>query len=408
MCPISPAERRLDDSVLLWDKALHAYFEPEQFRINLQAAIQSFRSVTFVLQKQKSQLANFDAWYLPHQARMKADPKMRWLIAARNFIEKEGDLTTNSRFLVTLSNSWNDQPSIGYPLSPEIKAEDVAKLIANTIPEAKINDEALLRFERRWVDSLLPDEEVLSTLVHCYRSLRKLLMEAHSLLGSEPRGCSFEERVTRLNEVLPSTMEDINSPRVAWYKLSEGKMAYYDIKKVSLDRDTVAKAAERYPELSRLSAAQKETKHFKDVCYGWFSIARTLLERDGYHVPMAMLETEGGPVLQQFRMDDRADKHVMMRELADHCSRTGADSCIFITEAWTARLNPQFGPHAANYPNRGEALVLHAIHQDGTVVELSASFTKTHGIVFLGPTVEIGGAFQGSMKAVAKAILKKS
>src|ERR1039458_683603 len=100
MCPIAPAERRLQDAAAFWKQAYDAYFNPNKFRIGLQAAIQALRSVTFVLQAQKNSIAGFEVWYGPQQEAMRNDPKMRWLVEARNFIEKQGDLSTRSRFTV--------------------------------------------------------------------------------------------------------------------------------------------------------------------------------------------------------------------------------------------------------------------------------------------------------------------
>ena len=60
-CVFHPVERRLEDAASLWEKAQDSYFSPDDFRLNLQACIQAFRSVTWVLQKQKAKVQDFDS-----------------------------------------------------------------------------------------------------------------------------------------------------------------------------------------------------------------------------------------------------------------------------------------------------------------------------------------------------------
>lgn len=376
MCPIRPAEKRLEDGVKFWEKAYADYFKPERFRLSLQAAIQSFRSVTFVLQAQKSQLPNFDTWYETQQGRMRSDPKMRWLVEARNFIEKQGDLTTRSRFTVTLSNSWEDQPAQEYPLGPEVTAADVAKLIANTIPPARVNEEALLRFDRQWIDSLLPEEEVLSTLIHCYGQLRSVLRSAHDLLAEvEREKCHFHQLPIVSNEHLPRAMLNCDFPRVAWFKLKKNKLVEYERKSVTFSRlDRRAKEVkERYP---GAFDGFRPGMTFREECDAYFNMAKQFLVRDGHHVTTAILGFDGTPPqISQLRPADRADQHVLMRELASQCIRLKARYVILVSEAWRSAARARYR-HAADDPQRSEALVLHGLHVDGTILHRAVAFSR--------------------------------
>ncbi|MCB0752838.1 MAG: hypothetical protein KDC52_15310 [Ignavibacteriae bacterium] len=62
-CNLKPVEKRLYDSFDLWSKAYEQYFNPNQFRISLNSAIQELRNVTFILQKNKNVIQDFDQWY---------------------------------------------------------------------------------------------------------------------------------------------------------------------------------------------------------------------------------------------------------------------------------------------------------------------------------------------------------
>lgn len=114
------------------------------------------RTVTFILQKNRSVFSEFDNWYKQWQDRMRNDSTLKWLKEARNFIEKEGDLLTLSRARISVIESWFSDPIFEMDIPPLTKTEDTAKLSAHHISSKEIYNVGLLRFERRWVDSKLP------------------------------------------------------------------------------------------------------------------------------------------------------------------------------------------------------------------------------------------------------------
>ena len=107
-CPINSTHGRLHQAHRLWHQVQAEYGNPEGFCTNLNAAIQALRTVTFVLQKEKQDVPNFDGWYDQWRARLRQDPVMQWLVTARNRIEKEGDLDTCSSARVSLLAGWNE------------------------------------------------------------------------------------------------------------------------------------------------------------------------------------------------------------------------------------------------------------------------------------------------------------
>ena len=113
-------DRRLADGHRLWHQAEAAYFDPDGFRLSIQNAIQTLRSVTFILQRHKESIPNFDKWYGDYvdekhgkrgkwQVRLHADPLMRWMVEARNRIEKQGDLEANSIIRAEIIASYLDE-----------------------------------------------------------------------------------------------------------------------------------------------------------------------------------------------------------------------------------------------------------------------------------------------------------
>src|SRR5687767_543247 len=91
-CPLASVHARLQEGWLMLRHARDAYSDPTLFRSYLNACIQALRNSTWVLQKQKAQMREFDTWYGRWQETMKDEPVLRWLVEARNRVVKEGDL----------------------------------------------------------------------------------------------------------------------------------------------------------------------------------------------------------------------------------------------------------------------------------------------------------------------------
>ncbi len=94
----------------LWDDAAASYFDPDRFQLALQNCITVGRTVTFILQANKSEVEGFDEWYAQHQKSWGADPIMTWAKEARNAIEKKGDLETHSQVRAMIIAAYLDGP----------------------------------------------------------------------------------------------------------------------------------------------------------------------------------------------------------------------------------------------------------------------------------------------------------
>ncbi len=76
-CKIENTHKRLLESHRLWHQTLDNYFDPEAFRVYLNATIQALRNLTFALQNEKSEITGFDEWYTKWQDKMKKDSVMK-------------------------------------------------------------------------------------------------------------------------------------------------------------------------------------------------------------------------------------------------------------------------------------------------------------------------------------------
>ena len=405
-CPLAQAERRLDDAAKLWGKASDSYFDPDEFRVHLQACIQAFRSVTWILQSHKHAIAHFDVWYAGWQDVMRADPILRWLVEARNKIEKRGDLDAKSILRVTGSGSWFDGKEIEKELPPKTRPGEISLILRRFSRNQTVDDEAILKVERRWLDSEMPDAEILDALCHCYLVMRKLLRDAHEKLAVPAAGkCNFYDAATRTNEELPEFMMTAQQPRVSWIRLKDGASVTIQQTSQIFTRKDIeeTKAQNRYGFDKNFGQKLKDAKSFQDVCVVWFQHSKRMLEVDGYLNPTALIMTDKSMQIQQLRMSDRTDKHMVMRHVADSCKRMDAVSVMIINEAWTAPAEfAAKGKHAIDCPQRGEAAVLHGLTRSGEAISCINHFTRQGGKVVFGEDDVTEGEIPNIMAPFAK------
>ena len=156
-CPLAGVDRRLEDVHQHWHGAEQAYFHPEPFRGAIQTAIQTLRTVTFILQNKKQDIPEFETWYGVWQEKLRADTLMLWMVDARNKIEKQGDLEVHSFVRAEIVASYHNDLII-VELPAHLFDDPWASL--KGIPPAdlveKINNHGTPKIQPRWVKNPLP------------------------------------------------------------------------------------------------------------------------------------------------------------------------------------------------------------------------------------------------------------
>ena len=405
-CPVSNAEKRLADAASYWKRAHDSYFDPDEFRRNVQSSIQAFRSITWLLQKAKDSISDFESWYGAKQDAMREDKRLRWLVVARNQIEKQGDLDTKSKFIVEHVNSWLPAEKRVFDLPPSTRPKDTAKIIAATFPDSKCTEGAVLKVSREWIDSELPEEEILSLLVHVYSRLQEVLLEAHQLLEEGVRdGCEFYAAKTKSTGRLPTEMTRLQFPAVCWYSLEHGILKECDHKTKPLTREEVQESVtERYDRFNGIDTRLSPASSFSEICDKFFAMGKHMLQKDGHHAMIALVFTENGFHPWGLQPGDRAEKHIMIRELASNCKRLRATSCILIGEIWVAPFSSKYGPYAANYPNRKEALSLNGFHKDEGYLSRVAIFERDGDTIVFPEGQDLHGEQSEILRPIAEAI----
>lgn len=383
VCPLSASEQRLSDCLSLWLETENNYFSPNYFRLSLNNCIQTIRSVTWVLQRTKSQFNNFDGWYESWQNRMRKDPVMTWLVQARNIIVKEGDLSTFSKLRISIIETWFASPYMEIDVSPFVDTKDFIKFLAKNNPNNIDLKVGLLCAERRWIDEQLKECELLEALSHVYVVLSGLLIDAHKNLRYQEGllKCPWYVQEDPTKGQHPDCMKAQEWDRTIWLDLNTGQtLRPVDFPVQKIDDGEVKK---HYPSLQQEINQLKKSKSrkqsdLKGTADFFFETAKDILKTDGFHVPMAILGyPDGHRDLRALLMQNRTEKHLMIRKLAADIEKTGATSVVLINEAWVSNTKDycltQLGVES---PTLREVLHLIAANAKGEIYAKQVFFTR--------------------------------
>lgn len=383
---LKPAFQRLFDAKVHWHKAVDGYFEPNDFRIAVNSCIQELRNVTFVLQANKREISGFDTWYGPWQEKMRANTSLRWLVDARNYIVKQGDLELLSKLRIEVIGSYlaGEVAIFEEDYNPNLtNAEIYSKTVSLGLP-VEVFENSYVKLQRRWIDKNYPDYELGELLSECWSAVAALLFDAPNS-GLPSGGDQGKPR-------LPPCMHEQLQMRVVLMKVSGETLvpAVISSESVSIDDENRAVLKEKYgdtPLFRSTGEGEKLSERpFKEQCELLFEQAKAVLQKDGYHVHLAMVFVQKMLAkLIEIRNEEKADKYVTIRDLASKMERIGADAVIIISEAWSAPFDPS-NPYrgAADAPSRQEGLMLAGATMQGEAYCFIAPFFKTDGNISFG------------------------
>jgi hypothetical protein len=367
----------------------------------IQAAIQTARQVSFVLQKNKERIADFDRWYADWQIKLAAIPLMKWMVEARNRIEKQGDLEAHSFISAEIVASHLDEgPKIQVPA----KLWDAPLALLNRIPSSMLGEHikknGILRIRRRWIENTLPDINLLGAVATAYGQLAQLVYSAHEQMGlTGPVRMNVEtgQQFPRAEDGRLPCMIGHEDARTLDVWLATGEPLKLEEIQKKLDR---AQAMAEAPELQKQygidpAKMYADSGKVHDHARSLFQAARKMFDKDGYHITIAILLRNGRPVdFLELRPMEHGHKYIMMRNLAQQAQRIGADAAVLISESWSAPADPS-KPYmrAVDSPARKEFLTATAVSKDGEPLTLMAEIIREGKKVTLDETrEEIGGA----------------
>jgi hypothetical protein len=311
---------------------------------------------------------------------------MRWARDARNSIEKKGDLETHSQVRAEIIASYTKGPETKWmPDSLFASPRAIWESIPRRFFIPHVMENGTLLIERRWVDSELPDMEVLEALAHVYDDFCSTIID---LFGAQ------EIRVpSQLDQSRPDAMGELAMDRAIYLSMQDGSLRGMRYFKKPLQKPSPRierRLIRRYGNVgwNRL----KEATTLRAVAEVFFDNARAVMKRDGFHHNMTFLMKGPFPI-EMIKTDhpDRATRYVLMRDLARLAHIADADGVIVIAEAWMASHDnvPKSG-FAVDATDRKESITLSGANAQGERFQLIAMVERrrlgSKKVKRLGPT----------------------
>lgn len=360
---MQPWERRLKDMAHLLENCQQTYFEPERFRLNTNQVLQTARTVTFIIQKNKESIPEFSSWYGDNVIKKwDLDLVMQWAKDARNAIEKEGDLDMHSSLCASLIFSYIESNDVVIDCGRnELVGFGVKKLVryAQKKLPTGVADGAVVRIERSWVANTLSGWELLGALTYVYARIYACCKALASHMGGE------------IDKSIPEPADfnrEYSSSRHIKYVALNGMRTF------SQKFNTVTRSVGGNPPPAYIKA-EKEFAELKSETPKTLSEnvavhskrAKITFENYGYHLPMLFLYDESMRVIDfmSAQFNDTAEKYVFWRSVADRVLTLKPASLIFVSEAW---LRDHSGyPHVAvrNMKITGEIVQISGIDKHG-------------------------------------------
>lgn len=357
---MTPWRKRLRDYAQLVIQASDTYFNPDTFRLNVNNAIQTARTVTFIIQKHKSSIPDFDSWYVANVIDVfKQDPVMEWLKDSRNFIEKQGDLEINSAsFLQFLLSYWDPGPKISLKNEGLLFAgmKKLVRFGQKNLPTGVFRDSAIV-VERRWVANSFPSMELTDALQHGFVVLRRVVD-------------ALDDHIQAPREVttLPAYLPIGSRTRRAYVKINDGKT--YLVSTESRKRDDAATEEEltsRYGH-SVLKNMYSREGDFQKAFARAVEVACHMFNTDGYHVTIGfLLDQQFLPRrLVSVQFADHTEKFIFWSRLADELELDQeSHAIIFVSEYWMRSAKGREIKPVENLEILGEGLHIVGLSADG-------------------------------------------
>ncbi|MGB0743703.1 MAG: hypothetical protein ACPGSB_04175 [Opitutales bacterium] len=401
-CIFKSPDKRFIDALHYWQLIHKYYFKPELFRRNLNSLVQEIRNITFLIQKQKSDLEDFESWYKTWQNKLKTDRICKWSVKARNVVVKQGDLNTKSLAKVTITNDWLNEHTETLELSLSAKTESILRSIINNVDANNVSDESIVCIERLWIDSEFSDFEIIAATGHCLHMLSMLIQDAHANYCEKSKCEKLDQILEFSNKYFFTDLENELS-RKLYIKLKELKTGDVQFKQTNFTPEECEGAKDRYGNIEiKTDSAPESLEHYVNH---HLEASKIILKKDGYLLPVLHVLTKNNHIHQiGLIFEDRADKHIQLRNAAEYIRRIDAKYVILTGEAWGAVFDPSSNiMHAKDYPNRDEVVGSAGVSHSLNYFHMQCKFTRQNkDIIFQEP---ISGTHPINMlKPIAEAL----
>lgn len=373
-CPVAVSHRRLMDCHEHWHAAADNYMSPDGFRVNVNALIQGLRNVTFMLQRRRRDLPDFEEWYGRWTESISQDEIMRWVVKSRNRIVKESDLELLSTVNIRLSMDWLHEIEETWEMPARFDTRNILmRLMSGGSP---LPPAGTLTIERRWVDKYLPEWELLDATAQAYDRLAQLLDVAHGRAGVQECDLPRRDRSCVTVDLRTSSgcMSFRDGNRLLHIDLSSREEFTEKYHIVEYDKDLAERTRERYGAMPLNGTAI-------EMVPSVLEISKRMLSADKVLMTVAWIIRDGA-VIQFYPIifPNREAKRFMMHRLAERVRMLDADGVVFVGETWLLTAEPVPRLEDAYYvertKGRREAINVVGITRDGECTDRSLFFDR--------------------------------
>lgn len=402
-CPIDAAHSRLMDVHELIHRALENYFDPTEFRRNLNNALQESRNVTWLLQKKKEGFENFDDFYGQWQRDVQNNPIMRWSVGARNQVTKESDLVKSSKLVATVFTEKSILDEKSFEVSPFLSTADCISLVLKGRGAAENLNELVLRIERLWIAETLPQVELTDALIEIHRNLTKIIRQAHTELGLEDCGLADQKRtcVTHNLDYHSECFGTERGIRSIAVSLKTGE-------RLTIRQHVIERNDSILPELMKHYGKTKVDELSNDPyeqAFDRLDMLRMFVSKDGSTMPFLLIHgINGEGKMFMLPMVSDSSQSLLIKETLSTLGAWPFSTITFSTETWLSNTKPKseiFGidekellPSSSefNQSKFGEraidAIAIYVLDQNSPPFILLQPFANTTNGVVFGPVIK--------------------
>jgi len=371
-----PWQKRLKDLSQLLSQCHRNYMEPELFRLGINQFLQTARTVTFIIQKNKDSIPKFESWYEKNVIEAwKNDDIMQWAKDARNKIEKEGDLDLHSTITLKLFFGYLEETDLNMHVSDSkllhAGVKQLVRIAQKNLPSG-VSRSAAIKVDRRWVSDSMPNHELLGAICVVYRKMYALCASLAKNLNIE-----LDKGIAS-----PNDFDDIaqETRQIRYFKLSTSGSFSMKTERKAFNPDDIS--PESVEKIRLLSEPLKADRTINGTHQWLASMAEMTFNRDGYHVPMAFLFNDSWTPIDMisFRPDDSTDKYIIWRDIGDRVRANGASAVAFIGEAWIRRVENLRDRPISSQPIIGEQLQVVLLDRNGSYREARWEILRNNDI----------------------------
>lgn len=350
--------------------------DPDAFRRTLNTTIQELRNVSFLVQKQKAVLADFDVWYPQWQNEVRSDPVMRWIVESRNLIVKQGDLDLLSKMTMRYHLNWlvAHESEVNFP--PRTPLPVAARLLTE---EFGLPPMGLVTVRRRWTDYRLSSRELLDALASAYKWCVLLLHRAHLAVGITECQVSLAISDCEDGSEFPECMVNLATYTEVSLNLADMEPIGLRNHIVSRDEEMERQAIERYGKPERYAALLKDARDAIGAVDAFILAGQQILAVEDDLAVLAVYFADGKPIsMEGGKSQDHYGKVLWADSVAATALKLGATGVLISADSWYARVTHTALDQLplAERSDRRDALSVVAVTKDGRLLSKSLPYER--------------------------------